>query len=66
MVSITLSDLTLLIIREVNWSDGKLKSLGINLSVKTGEILDLYYPERLDKITTCLNIWNFKGLSTVG
>ena len=64
--SITYSDCTLLNRRDLNWSDGKFQSLGINLSVETGEIPDLNYPERLNKITKCLNIWNLKGLSTLG
>ena len=64
--SITYSDLTLLGGRDFNWSDGKFQSLSINLSVETGEIPDLNYPERLNKITKCLNIWSLKGLSTLG
>ena len=64
--SITYLDCTLLSGRDLNWSDGKFQSLGINLSVETGEIPDLNYPERLNKITKCLNIWNLKGLSTLG
>ena len=63
--SITYSDLTLLSGRDLNWSDGKFQSLGINLSVETGEIPDLNYPESLKKITKCLNIWNLKGLLTL-
>ena len=49
--SITYSDCTLLSGRDLNWSDGKFQSLGINLSIETGEIPDLNYPERLNKIT---------------
>ena len=49
--SITYSDPTLLSGRDLNWSDGKFQSLGVNLSVETGEIPDLNYPERLNKIT---------------
>ena len=64
--SITYSDLILLSGRDLNWSDGKFQSLSINLSVETEEIPDLNYPERLNKITKCLNIWNLKGLSTLG
>ena len=41
-------------------------SLGVDLSAETGEIPDLNYPERTKKITTCLNKWNAKGLSTLG
>ena len=36
------------------------------MSAETDEIPDLNYPERIQKITTCLNIWNLKGLSTLG
>ena len=63
--SITYSDLTLLSRRDLNWSGDKFQSLGINLSVETGEIPDLNYPERLNKITKCLNVWNLKGLSAL-
>ena len=41
-------------------------SLDINLPGEIGEIPDLIYPERMIKITTSLNIWNLKGLSTLG
>ena len=44
----------------------RVTSIGIELSVATGEIPDLKYPERIEKITICLNIWNLKGLSTLG
>ena len=64
--SITYSYCTLPSGTDVNWSDVKFQSLGINLSVETGEIPDLNYPERLKKMTKCLNIWNLKGLSTLG
>ena len=64
--SITYSDLTLLSGRDLNWSDWKFQSLSINLSVETGDIPDLNYPQRLNKITKCLNIRNLKGLSTLG
>ena len=64
--SITYSDCTLLSGRDLNWPDGKFQSLGINLSVETGEVPDLNYRERLNKITKCLNIWTLKGLSTLG
>ena len=36
------------------------------MSAQTGEIPDLNYPERIQKKTACLNVWNFKGLSTLG
>ena len=64
--SIPYSNFTLLSGRELNWSNGKFQSLDINLSVETGEIPDINYLEKLNKITTCLNIWNLKGLSTLG
>ena len=59
--SITYSDLTLLSGRDLNWSDGKFQSLGINLSVETGEIPDLNYPERLNKIQNVLIYGTSKG-----
>ena len=52
--------------KDFNWSEVRFTSLGINLSAETGEIPDLKYPERIQKILTCLNIWNLKGLSTLG
>ena len=36
------------------------------MSAEIDEIPDLNYPEKIQKITTCLNIWNLKGLSTLG
>ena len=44
--SITYLDFTLLTGRALNWSDWKLQSLGINLSVEAGEIPDLNYSEK--------------------
>ena len=64
--SIKYTDLTLLSGSGLNWSDGKFQFLGISLSVETGQISDLNYPKRLNKITKCLNIWNLKVLSILG
>ena len=36
------------------------------IKLDTEEILDLNYPERFKKITTCFNIRNLKGLPTLG
>ena len=47
--SITYSDLTLLSGKDLNWSGGKFQSFSINLSVETGEIPNLSYPERTSK-----------------
>ena len=41
-------------------------SLSINLSDETFEIPYLNYPERIQKIATCLNRWKLKSLSTLG
>ena len=64
--SVTHSDFKLLSGKDFNWSELRFTSLGINLSSEIDEIPDLNYPERIQKITTCLNIWNLKGLSTLG
>ena len=64
--SVAYSDFKLLSWKDFNWSELRFTSLGINLSAETDEIPDLNYPERIQKITTCLNIWNLKGLSTLG
>ena len=60
------SDLKLLSRKDFNWSDVRFTSLGINLSAETDEIPYLNYPERIQKITTYSNIWNLKGLSSLG
>ena len=44
MGSITYSDLTLLHGRDLTGQMGNFQSLGINLSVETGEIPELNYP----------------------
>ena len=62
--SVAHSDFKLLCGKDFNWSEVIFTSLGINLSAETGEIPDLNYPERILKITTCLNIWRLKRLST--
>ena len=64
--SVAHSDFKLPSGKAFNWSEVKFTSLHINLLAKTEEIPDLNYPERTKKITTCLNIWNLKGLSTLG
>ena len=64
--SVAHSDFKLLSGKDFNWSELRFMSLGINLSAETDEIPDLNYPERIQKITVCLNIWNLKGLSTLG
>ena len=60
------SDFKLLSGKDFNWSEVRFMSLGINLSAQTGDIRNLNYPERIQKIITCLNIWNLKGFSALG
>ena len=64
--SIAHSDFKLLSGKDFNWSALSFTSLAINLSAETDEIPDLNYPERIQKITAWLNIWNLKSLSTLG
>ena len=64
--SVAHSDIKFLSGKDFNWSQVRLTSLGINLSSETGEIPDCDYPERIQMTTTCLNIQNLKGLSTLG
>ena len=66
LVSVAHSDFTLLSGKNFNWSGVRSISLGINLSTETSEIPDMNYSERIQKITTCLNVWNLKGLLTLG
>ena len=49
----------------LKWSEARVTSLSIKLSGETGKMPDLNYPEKIKKITTCLNVWNLKGLSNV-
>ena len=58
--SVAHSDFKLLSGKNFNWSELRFTSLGINLSAVTGKIPDLNYPERIQKITTCLDIWILK------
>ena len=51
--SVAHSDFKHLSGKDVNWSELRFTSLDINLSAETGEIPDLNYPERIQKITTC-------------
>ena len=63
--SVAHSDFKLLSGKDFNWSKIRFMPLGINLSAERGEIPHLYYHEKNSKITTCLNTWNLKGLSTL-
>ena len=64
--SVTHLDFTLLTGKDFKWSEVRFTTLGINLLAETFEIPDLNYHERVQKISTCLNIWNLNGLSTLG
>ena len=63
--SVSHSDFKLLSGKDFNWLEVRFTSLDINLSTETGEIPDHNYPERIKKITTCLNIWKLKRLVTL-
>ena len=64
--SVAHSDFKLLSGKDFKCSEMRFTSLGINLPAETFEIPDLNHPERVQRIATCLNIWNLKGLSTLG
>ena len=48
------------------WTNGPTNVLGVTISTKTTEIEALNYRDKLDKLKTCLNIWNTRNLTLIG
>ena len=48
------------------WTNGPTNVLGVTISTKTTEIEALNYTDKLDKLKTCLNIWNTRNLTLIG
>ena len=50
----------------LKWNDGDFKCLGIWCNTDTNKMIEKNYRERIDKLTTVLNIWRQRKLSLKG